>query len=400
MISDQKLKEWVDTYLAHVDHIGLQAHVEQEEGYKFLSVNTFLANFDLDAPNLVEMLDKSIYPNNLCAGSWYFPRKMLLHFAASYPEDTRQALKDLFDEAQPIDERITKAQETFDILMSRRNVELGEESHSFIGLRFLSLLLGYRYPEKYNAIKPREWKFFCGYINDEFSIPKYTTVGKQYTILSEHIERLRDYIRHLPRVTEIKEALTEGNVFKDEAYRWMAQDIIYVTSRVVSHKKGQELVAQSEVGSDEEIAAASDVHTEVSAGYMEFPLEQYLEHFIVENWNSIQFGEDLEFFIDADGVEGRQYVTDVGIIDVLARDKEGNIVVIELKKGRGHFAVIGQILAYMGWAEKNLVENGQKVRGIVIASDAHPALLAAHQMVADRVLLKYYNVSLTLRDGL
>ncbi len=400
MISDQKLKEWVDIYLGHIERIGLQTHVEQEEGYKFLSVNTFLANFDLDAPNLVEMLDTAIYPNNLCAGSWYFPRKMLLLFAAGYPEETRQALKDLFNEEHPVEERISKAQEAFEVLMSRRNTELGEEGHSFIGLRFLSLLLGYRYPEKYNAIKPREWKFFCSYVNSEFAMPKHSPVGRQYSILSEHINRLRDYIQHLPKVEEIKNALTEGLVFKDEAYRWMAQDIIYVTSRVVSHEAGKKLAQESLSESDTEIVVASDIHTEVSAGYMEFPLEQYLEHFIVENWSSIQFGEDLEFYIDPDGVEGRQYVTDVGIIDVLARDKEGNMVVIELKRGKGHFAVIGQILAYMNWVEKNLVENGQKVRGIVIVADAHPALLAAQQMVADRVQIKYYNVSLTLRDSL
>jgi hypothetical protein len=399
MTTDQKLKEWVDTYLAYIERITPQVHVAQEEGYKFLSVNTFQAYFDIDAPDLVAMLDKAIYPNNLCAGSWYFPRKMLLLFAEWYQDETRNALKALFDESKPVAQRITQAQATFDALMSRRNEELHEKANSFIGLRFLSLLLGYRYPETHNAIKPREWKFFASYVNNDFYIPKHTSAGEQYAIISEHIDRLRGYISHIPKIKEIKDLLTEGLVFKDEAYRWMAQDVIYVTSRVISHKKGQELAHEATEATDTETTANADLPLERTVEGMEFPLEQYLEHFIVENWKSIDFGEPLDFFIDADGVEGRQYVTDVGIIDVLAKDRAGNFVVIELKKGRGQSAVIGQILAYMNWVEKNLVDNGKKVRGIVIAADAHPALLSAQQAVADRVQLKYYDVSLMLRNA-
>jgi len=40
---------------------------------------------------------------------------------------------------------------------------------------------------------------------------------------------------------------------------------------------------------------------------MEFALEKYLEDFIWTNWDKIDFGEELEKYIDEDNREGKQY---------------------------------------------------------------------------------------------
>lgn len=65
---------------------------------------------------------------------------------------------------------------------------------------------------------------------------------------------------------------------------------------------------------------------------------------------------------------GSKYLTSVGEIDILCRDKNGNYVVIELKKGRGSHEVIGQIQKYISWVSENLAENNF-VRGIVIVKE-------------------------------
>ena len=53
---------------------------------------------------------------------------------------------------------------------------------------------------------------------------------------------------------------------------------------------------------------------------MEFALEKYLEDFIVDNWDKIDFGEKLTLFEDDDGNDGQQYLAgDAGYIDILAR---------------------------------------------------------------------------------
>jgi hypothetical protein len=57
-----------------------------------------------------------------------------------------------------------------------------------------------------------------------------------------------------------------------------------------------------------------------------FYLERYLEDFIVDNWSSI-FGNTLTIYTDKDNNIGRQYYTqEVGYIDILAQDKQGNFI--------------------------------------------------------------------------
>ena len=130
---------------------------------------------------------------------------------------------------------------------------------------------------------------------------------------------------------------------------------------------------------------------------MRFPLEEYLENLMVRNWQQIDFCKDLELFTDEDGALGQQYTTDVGIIDLLAREKKsGDLVVIELKRGNTGSRVIGQVLAYIDWVELNLASKGQKVRGIVIVAEGNRALFAAQHQVSGKVSIRYYRVNLDI----
>jgi DNA polymerase-1 len=52
------------------------------------------------------------------------------------------------------------------------------------------------------------------------------------------------------------------------------------------------------------------------------PLEKYLEEYIMKNWDIVDFGEKLFIYRDEDGTPGQQYVTDVGIMDILAKDEK------------------------------------------------------------------------------
>ena len=398
MIPEQKLKDWTDIFLDYVREKTPEYHVTQEEGYKFKSVETFQKNFDIDAPDLVSMLERSVEYNNLVAGAMYFPQRMLTFFAQDYPEDTRKALKFLFDESQDVSVRLTETEDAFDQLLAKREKAIGKTGTSFIGLRFLSLLLSFRYPDKYNAMKPREWKVFCRYINDDFAVPNHTPIGEQYKMFSEYTDALREYIKNLPQIQDLREKLTRGLAFNDDEFRWMTQDVIYVTARRFAKTKDEQATGRPVL--DEEVIDGEPIEEPMTEGGvdMHFPLEKYLEHFIIENWDNIDFGEPLDLYRDEDGIPGQQYTTDVGIIDILAKDPKGNFVVIELKRGKSTQHVIGQVLAYIGWVRKNLATNGQSVRGIVIVSEGNQALLEAQEEVADKVTVKYYRVNLEIID--
>ena len=60
--------------------------------------------------------------------------------------------------------------------------------------------------------------------------------------------------------------------------------------------------------------------------------------------------------IEKDGeLKSQQYRTDIGPIDILAREKNtNNYVVIELKRNQTSDSTVGQIARYMGWVEEHL----------------------------------------------
>lgn len=130
----------------------------------------------------------------------------------------------------------------------------------------------------------------------------------------------------------------------------------------------------------------------------EFVLEKYLEDFIVSNFDTIFKGR-LRVFEDSEGNDGQQYATEIGPIDILAIEaKTRAFVIIELKKGRPSDRVVGQILRYMGWVKRNLCQNGQAVRGLVICRDHDPKLTYALEMT-NNIDVRYYSVSFRLNEN-
>lgn len=99
-----------------------------------------------------------------------------------------------------------------------------------------------------------------------------------------------------------------------------------------------------------------------------FALEKHLEDFLVQNWTQTELGKNYDVFEEEGQKAGQQYPTDTGSIDVLAVSKDKKeLLVLELKRGRASDAVVGQILRYMGFVMEELAEDGQTVRGLIIA---------------------------------
>lgn len=99
----------------------------------------------------------------------------------------------------------------------------------------------------------------------------------------------------------------------------------------------------------------------------EFVLEKHLESFLVENWSKTVISKKYDIYEDGE-FTGRQFRTDTGFIDILATSKCGKeFLVIELKKGKASDSVIGQIQRYMGYIKDEVAEEGQIVKGIIIA---------------------------------
>jgi restriction system protein len=127
-----------------------------------------------------------------------------------------------------------------------------------------------------------------------------------------------------------------------------------------------------------------------------FALEKHLEDFLVANWKQTELGKHYDIFEDGGDLIGKQYPTDTGFIDILAISKDKKeLLVVELKKGRASDSVVGQIQRYMGYVLEELAEQGQTVKGIIIALEDDNRIRRA-LAVAPNIGFYRYQVSFKL----
>jgi restriction system protein len=128
-----------------------------------------------------------------------------------------------------------------------------------------------------------------------------------------------------------------------------------------------------------------------------FALENHLEDFLVRNWKNTKFGKNYDIYTTEEGeIIGRQYPTDTGRIDILAISKDGQeLLVIELKRARASDEVVGQIQRYMGYVQEELLEEGQRVKGIIIALEEDLRIRRA-LVVAPNIDFYRYQISFDL----
>jgi hypothetical protein len=116
----------------------------------------------------------------------------------------------------------------------------------------------------------------------------------------------------------------------------------------------------------------------------EFALESHLRDFLAKNMDRVEPGLRLYASVEHGGVE---FPVDAGRIDLLAMDRGGKYVVIELKVSQGRNKTLGQLLYYMGWVDKHLGKG--PCRGLIIASEMTPELQVAVARVPGVSLAKY-----------
>lgn len=128
-------------------------------------------------------------------------------------------------------------------------------------------------------------------------------------------------------------------------------------------------------------------------GSDEFAYEKDLRNYLSKNLQIIEPG--LKLYVDEE-ITGIEFPVGGRFIDILAIDAQGDFVVIELKVSRGYDRVVGQLMRYMAWIQKNLAESTQKVRGIIVAREISEDLVLACSLLAG-VRLYEYALSLEIK---
>jgi len=125
-----------------------------------------------------------------------------------------------------------------------------------------------------------------------------------------------------------------------------------------------------------------------AAEELNFGIEKDMQDALRRNIEQLESGLKI-----IDG--GKERIVDETLrIDITAQDREGKVVVIELKAGTASQDSIAQTLAYMACVRS---EEKKHVRGILVAADFHRKVLLAAQEVPN-LQLKRYSFSFTFRN--
>ena len=159
---------------------------------------------------------------------------------------------------------------------------------------------------------------------------------------------------------------------------------------------------EDEKDADQPAAPPADAHVAATAAKTttRFALERHLHDYMFDNWETLDLAREWDIYTrDGEPEAGYEFRTPIGRIDLLARHKrEPRWLVIELKREKSSDAVVGQVLRYMGWVKRHLVEAGEAVEGLVVATEGDPQLHYALEVVPG-VSFKSYEVEFRLKNG-
>jgi len=103
----------------------------------------------------------------------------------------------------------------------------------------------------------------------------------------------------------------------------------------------------------------------------------------------------LTLFREKGEPAGVDYATDVGKIDLLARDARGGLLVVMVAKGGSGNDLVAEILQRIGWVRKRLAKSSEGVRGMVVMDRAPENLSYAAAAVSDTVSFRSYRMTLS-----
>ena len=175
-----------------------------DEKYKWEAVKWFQDNWDVNAPDFAEMLNRSLDKTfNLLASNNNFPKGMIVGFAKAAPEEVRAMFIALFDESKDVFERMDAFKFQSSILLEKYGN--GAAQH-YQYENAISTYLWLRYPDKYYIYKFGEAKTVANELEADYRFKK-----------GAYADNIRNFLRLYDEISlTLKEDTELVNLFQSQ----------------------------------------------------------------------------------------------------------------------------------------------------------------------------------------
>ena len=211
-MQSEKILTLLKEYKAHIKDNGLS-----DELYKWQLLYSFQGRPDLTAPDF-EAEMKNINYGNLM---FHSAKAVIYHLSRDRKSEYVELLKDLFDETINLKSRVPVFMQSIENLYREIVPETRYANHH--DERTISTLLTYKNPNEYTFFKDSFYKKYCNLLE-----VKPQKVGMKLPHYFELIDELvEDYIKKDDELISLFKSIVDGDVFLDENYKILAQDILY-----------------------------------------------------------------------------------------------------------------------------------------------------------------------------
>ena len=203
-----------------------------DEKYKWVAIKHFQDNWDINAPDFYAMFEKATAKtHNLLASNMFFAKSMMLEFIKLEPETTREMFKKLFDEEQPLAQRITDFINSSDVLKEKNP----KWKYHYQNANAVSTYLWLMYPDKYYICKYSE----CKSVIDLFDVDIDFKKGNASSNILSCMDLYNEICGELSKDKELVEllhSLLTSDCYPDPLFRTLTMDFCFWCSRDYNKK--------------------------------------------------------------------------------------------------------------------------------------------------------------------
>ena len=216
MIDTAKLATFLTAYKAQF------ATNWPNECFKWQAVQHFQTHWDIDASDFVAMFEKATEQSGtLLTNRMFFPRGMILGFANIDAEATRTWFRDLFDESQPVVDRVRTFMQRADDAMNL----LPNAKQSYQTTNSISTYLWLRYPERYYIYKFSEFNTVATHIAADTTFKRGDILNLLYGF--QMYDDIRQYLLADKELQQLLDAQLTPDCHPDQTLHTLTIDFGY-----------------------------------------------------------------------------------------------------------------------------------------------------------------------------